>query len=192
MYSTCRLAAAIAVLSLAAPALAGADIPLATLAYTGEGFEPTGGPPSFEPYLLADVNNPGAQNLSGVTMSLVDILQGNVYTLTGDMPYWSGVLSDSLVTGFDMGFFVPGGNGSNTDTTDTAVIASAFSPAPGIGSPDFAPYTVTRVDVRATSFSSFGDGGFEVTIEFSFYGVPAPGAAALLPLGGLASMRRRR
>lgn len=195
MMNSRSIAVGVAVLAAAgaaSSALAGGDFLLGTSAYTGVGFDPTGAPPTFQPYLLADVNSPGVQNLSGVTMDLADFALGTIYTLVGDSAYWSGVLSDALTTGFDMGFFVPGATGSNTSTTDTAVIAAIFSPAPGIGSPDFTPHTVTRVDVEGTSFSTLGPGEYQVTIEFSFYGVPTPGAATLLPIAGIAAARRRR
>lgn len=179
-----------AVMSAAPAAMAGSEVLLATSVYNGVG--QTTALPTFQPYLITgEVGDPTAI-LNEVTLTLLDIVNGTLHQLTGDMPFWSAVLSDALTTDFHMGFLVPGGTGSNTFTSDFTVIQGSFDPVPGIGAPDFAPYTVTSVWVRGTSYMGDGQGGHAVTIEYYFYGVPTPGAGVTLALAGLVGLRRRR
>jgi hypothetical protein len=70
--------------------------------------------------------------------------------------------------------------------TESALLATAFYKAPGVGAPDFAGYDLTRVEVLGTSLQSSPDGSFEVTIAFTVYAerlIPEPATCGMAVMG---------
>jgi len=89
-----------------------------------------------------------------------------------------GLISDTNnlgpVAGAPLAFF----NGAPGDTfAVTGTVTGGFTVS-GAG----------NATISISDFAAFGD----VTVEYSFFIIPTPGAAALLGLGGLAVARRRR
>jgi len=178
---------------LAASAMvARSEIAVAYVNYTGTGM--ASGPASWQPFLsFGDPNDVSPLGyMNNVTLSILDIINGTYYDLTGDFANFSSMAEDGINQSIYIGFFVPGGVGSSDLTNEQDLLATGVFLAPGVGSPDFNGYILTRINVIGTSFSVVGENEFETSFEFTFYGdrVPEPSTFALLTLGIAAIVRR--
>lgn len=190
-----RIATTFAVVTLAATATtahAGADFLIAnfTTTFTGQ----TTALPTWQPYLsYGDPSLPGAVIMNDATLDFLAVANGTQFTLTGDFAAFAGLITNASNEPIYLGINVPGGTGSQILTAELPLFQNAFFVAPGAGNPDLAPYTLTRIVILGTSFQGTGGSGFEVGVDFSFYGIPAPSTALALlaPLGAM-SLRRRR
>ncbi len=188
-------AAAVSLFALAATATtahAGADFLIAnfTTSFTGN----TTALPTWQPYLsYGDPSLPGAVIMNNATLDLADVANGTQFTLTGDFAAFAGLITNASNEAIYLGINVPGGTGSQILTAELPLFQSAFFVAPGAGNPDLSPYTLTRIVILGSSYQGTGGSGFEVGVDFSFYGIPAPSTAIamLAPIGAM-SMRRRR
>lgn len=180
-------------LAAAAPAIpALADIELASLTHHAAGR--LNGAVEWQPFIsYGNPDAPGATVMAGATMNLVGIVQGHVFELTGDLPTFAALASNGANDAMHIGLFVTDGVGFNAATTEVSLLQDATLHVPGIGAPDFAAYTITRIEIIGSSFSSGPDGiAFETSTLFTIYGVPAPGAATLLLALAIPATRRRR
>ncbi len=189
---TSSVVAVAALVATASTAHAGADFLIAnfTTSFTGQ----TTALPTWQPYLsYGDPSLPGAVIMNDVTLDFLAVANGTHFTLTGDFPAFSDLITNGSNEAIYLGINVSGGTGSQILNAELPLFQSAFFVAPGAGNPDLAPYTLTRIVVLGTSFQGTGGSGFEVGIDFSFYGVPAPSTAlALIAPIGVVTVRRRR
>jgi hypothetical protein len=189
MYKPLSVAASFA--SFFVAATASADVLLASIAFEGTG--QTTAQQAWTPYI--SYGDPGTPNpvgyLNDTTLTILDVLNGTAYDLAGDFAGFELSAVDGVNQPLHLGFTVPGGTGADQTALEQALLASAFTPVPGIGSPDFAGYDLTRVRVMATAFQSGVGGQFTATTEFMVYGnrVPEPASAMAMML---AVPRRRR
>lgn len=168
-----------------------ADVSLATIVLESTG--QTTAQPSWKPFI--SYGNPNmvdpAGYMNGITLTLLDVVNGTSHELTGDFAGFESSATDGVNQPLYLGITVPGGTGETEMTTEQALLASAFGTAPGVGTPDFSGYDLTRVRIMGTAFQSGAGGAFTVTTEFQIYGnrVPEPASALALLL---AVPRRRR
>ena len=170
-----------------------ADINLATFSYTGRG--QTSAFPTWQPYLsYGDPNDVSPLGfMDNITMSVVDIINGTHFDLTGDLANFSSMGANNINDVFYIGFVVPGGTGSAAVTTELDLLSGATFILPGLGAPDFAGYNITRISVIGTSFQALAEGAFDTTIEFTVIGVvPEPSTFALCAVGLAAVVVRAR
>jgi hypothetical protein len=188
-----RMGCVVFAVLIASSMIARSDIELATVGYTGTGT--ASGLPSWTPFL--SYGDPGDMSplgyMNNINLSLLDIINGTTYELTGDFANFASVAENDINQSIYVGFFVPGGVGAFDLTTEQDVLATASFLAPGVGTPDFNGYSLTRITVRGTSFSDLGGGDFETSFDFTFYGnqVPEPSTFALMTLGVVALVRRK-
>lgn len=177
------------VIVLAGAAQSRADQVIAYINYTGVGTI-LAGFDSFVPFM--SYGDPGLPNPAGFVgnrpLTFLDLLQGNTYDLTGDLAGFAASITNGGLENVYIGFTVNQGVGSVTLLTEPALLAGNG----GVGNPDLAGWTVTRISLIATAYASLGGNQFEVSFVFSIIGVPAPAGAALLGSAGLSLAGRRR
>jgi len=153
----------------------------------------------FRPFISFD--NPAGTPIvmNGVTMNKDSVNVGDILNLTGDLPAFSTLANNGVNDPMHIGIFAPNGPGYNATATALGLLQTATLYVPGIGSPDFAGYTLTRITIQATGFSSVQT-DMNTTTQFSFYGnpvspaVPLPSAAytGFASLISLKLLTRRR
>lgn len=186
-----RLYVVSVVLSVGLASAAAAEVPLSTFDFTGTGSTAAGPFTTASPFV--SYGDPSGMNPAGflgnAPISLLDILQGNEFELTGDFAGFAAAMTNGLDQPMYVGFTAAGGVGDSALTVESSLLS--FGPV--IGSPDLAGYTITRVVVLGSSFSQLAGGEFEFGMNFTVFGeVPAPGAAGLLAIAGVFAARRRR
>lgn len=185
------------VVCLSLASTASADTLLANFAYTGTADLPaSGGSPEFQPFMAyGPPTLPAPGLINDVTMSVLDIVQGNTYELSGEFATFADLASNGSDESLYVGFLVPNETGSWTSSTESANLAAAFFTALGVGNPDYFGYDLTRVVVIGTAFSVAPDDQFELTVDFSVYGertIPEPSTLAMLATGVGALLLCRR
>jgi len=182
------------VLSCAQPA--SAEIEVANFQFTGMGVAVGPGSPQFEPFL--SFGDPIVFQALGfidnVTMSLVDVANGTTPDLTGDFANFEALSTNGVNDDIFIGFKVFSGVGSSQLLTESALLAGAFSKAPGVGAPDYAGYDLTRVEVMGTSFQTMPSGSFEVTIAYTVYAerlIPEPATCGMAAMGMVGAILHR-
>jgi hypothetical protein len=183
-----RLLALSIVLVLSSSQSTWAEVEVASFQFTGTGVVTGPGAPQFEPFLsFGDPNvMPALGFIDNVTMSLVDVLNGTSPDLAGDFANFEALSTNGVNDDIHIGFKVPSGVGSSQMMTESALLAGAFSKAPGVGAPDYAGYDLTRVEVMGTSFQTLPSGGFEVTIAYTVYAerlIPEPATCGMAAMG---------
>jgi hypothetical protein len=175
------------------------DVEVANFQYTGTGVVTGPGVPQFGPFLsFGDPNvMPALGFIDNVTMSLLDVANGTTPDLAGDFANFEALSTNGVDNNIHIGFKVPSGVGSSQLLTESALLAGAFSTAPGVGAPDYAGYDLTRVEVMGTSFQTLPSGGFEVTIAYTVYAerlIPEPATCGIAAMGltGLVVLHLRR
>jgi len=113
-----------------------ADSLLASFDFTGSLPAPIG-QPEFSPLLsYGDPSNPPAVGyLDNVTLTLLDIFQGNRFELTGDLANFAALASNGVDDGLYVGFGLTGVGTVWTLESESAVLATAFLAVPGTGQP---------------------------------------------------------
>lgn len=174
-----------------------AEEELAVFGYTGVGtVSPAGGNHEWQPFLSYSApGDPPVGFLNNVTMDILDVFQGTSPDLLGDLATAELLATNNIDDTVWFGFLVPnGGTGSFISPTESALISTAFSTAPGVGPIDFAGFDLTRVEVMTTAYQQVSPEGFEITLQFTVYGdriVPEPGTLAMCSLLGMFAACRR-
>jgi hypothetical protein len=191
-----RLACTIVLTFASAAPTAFADTLLATFSYDSNAPLDAG----WQPFI--SYGDPFARDaivMNGVTITPVAIQNGLSFDLTGDLPAFSALATNGVNDPMHIGIFTPNGPGHNATATELSLLQTATLYVPGIGSPDFAGYTLTRISILGTGFNTI-QSNMNTTTSFSFYGdavspaVPIPSVAytGLASLAGLKLLGRRR
>jgi hypothetical protein len=205
MTTPCRLACAAALWLAATAPAALADTLLATFSYESVGT--LGGAEAWKPFIsYGNPGDAGAITMNGVTMTPIDIAAGDSFDLTGDLAGFNTLATNGTNDAMRIGIFVDGGTGHNATATESSLMSTATFYVPGIGTPDFAGYSVSRISILGTLYA-VGETTppdvvhFRTSTEFSFYTddvvaapVPLPAAApmGLACLALFATYRRLR
>lgn len=169
-----------------------ADTLLASFDYTGIG--QLNGTPQWQPFLsYGDPDDPGSFVMNNATLDFLAVANGTQLELSGDFASFAALATNGLNQPLFVGFRVPGGTGSQQLTTELDLLNTGVL-APGIGSPDFVGYSLSRIVVLGSSFQSLGRDSFETSVNFSVYGnaVPEPASAALVGLAAVTAIWLRR
>jgi hypothetical protein len=175
-----------------------AEEELAVFGYTGQGtISPAGGDHEWQPFVSYSApGDPPVGFLNNVTKSVLDVLQGTSPDLVGDLATAELLATNNVDNTVWFGFLVPnGGTGSFIAPTESTLLSTAFSVAPGVGPIDFAGFDLTRVEVMTTAYQFIATDSFEITLQFTVYGdriVPEPGTLAMFSMLGIAAAYRRR
>lgn len=182
---------------LAAPATA--DIVVANFDFAASVAQAPDGSFEFRPFLAYGdpTIQPALGYMNNVTMAAIDVLQGNSYELSGDFANFAAKAVNGSNEPFYIGVQVVNGVADWDATTELAHLSTAALKAPGVGSPDYAGYELTRITAMPTSFQAFPSGQVDVNVMFTVYGnrlVPEPGVLTLVAFGvaGITKMRRRQ
>lgn len=186
-----RLCVLTVVASFGLVSAAAADVPLSSFDFTGTGSTAAGPFTTATPFL--SYGDPSGMNPAGflgnAPISLLDIIQGNDYELTGDFAGFAAAMTNGADEPVYVGFTAAGGVGDSALTVESILLSSG----PVVGAPDLAGYTITRVVIMGSSYSQLAGGEFEFGVNFTVYGeVPAPGSAGLAAIAGVFAARRRR
>ena len=151
--------------------------------------------PTWQSYLsYGDPSLPGAVFMNNATIDLVAAANGIQFTFTDDFAAFADLITViNREAIYHLAINVPGATDSQALTAEIPLLQSAFFVAPGVGNPDLAPYTLTRIVILGSSYQGTGGSGFEVGVDFLFYGIPTPSTAIamLAPIGAFTARRRR-
>jgi len=182
---------------LAAPAMA--DIVVANFDFAASVAQAPDGSFKFRPFVAYGdpTNQPALGYMNNVTMAAIDVLQGNSYELSGDFANFAAKAVNGSNDPFYIGVQVVNGVADWDVTTEMVHLSTASMKAPGVGSPDYAGFELTRITAMPTSLQAFPSGQVDVNVQFTVYGnrlVPEPGLFTLVVFGvaGVTTMRRRR
>lgn len=162
-----------------------ADTLLASFDYTGIGR--SAGQPEWQPFLsYGNPDDPGSVVMNGATLDFLAVTQGTRYDLTGNFASFASLATNGSNNAISIGFHNPSGS-SQSLTSEFELLTWGFA-VPGVGAPDFAGFTLTRIEVLGSSLTSLGHGVFEVSTNYSVFGnpVPEPATVALLAIGATA------
>ncbi len=176
--------------------VATADSLLAAFNFTGSLPTPIG-QPEFSPLLsYGDPSNqPAVGYLDNVALTLLDIIQGNRYEMTGDLANFAALASNGVNDGLYVGFGLTGVGTVWSLENESTVLSTAFLAMPGLGNPDFAGYDVTRVLVMGTAYGPAPNDEVEISLNFEVYGdrvIPEPSTWAMLLIGASVLVGCRR
>lgn len=130
---------------------------------------------SWQPFIgYGDPDAPGSVVMNDAALDFMDCVNGAQLELTGDLASFNVLATDGKDQPLSIGVRVPGGTGSMKTVGESQVL-TWHGNAPGVGSPDFHGYTVTRVLVMCSAFSGLPNGPFETITAFVVFGVPTAG-----------------
>jgi len=192
------IAAALSLSGALFSAPATADIVVANFDFAASVAQAPDGSFEFRPFVAYGdpTIQPALGYMNNATMAVIDVLQGNSYELSGDFANFAAKAVNGSDDPFYIGVQVVNGVADWDATSESVHLSTASMKAPGVGSPDYAGYELTRITVMPTSFQQLQNGQIDVSVMFTVYGnrlVPEPGLFTLAALGfaGVATMRRR-
>lgn len=171
-----------AVICLLAPKLY-AETLLATFDYVGASAIAPSGSSVFQPFLSYGDPSlmPAFGFMNNVTLGTIDIIQGTVAELSGNLAEFNSLATNAIDNSIYVGFMTAGPGGSWQSISESALLSSAVNVPPDVGTPDFSPYVLTRIEVIASSFQTLPNAQMEVGLNFSVFGqrIPEPAGAAM-------------